>query len=435
MLQSLTALMAVAALSTTSAVRSPPPPDSLTLAAVLAELAARSPQLRAARAGARAAAARIGPARRLPDPQLQLATMNRDLDGFELNDPLGMNQVQVMQMVPLGGKLGLAARSARSDSAAAVSRIADAWWTQRSAAVALFAELWRTDRGTEVVEEATALLRRLASTSESRYRVGEGSQADMLRSQVELARMQEELLRMRAMRTGLAARLNALLDRPPGDSVPTPELPDLSVDLPPLDSLLELASVTRPILMAGEHGVAAAAATEKRASRELWPDLQLGAIYGQRAMDDGTERMVSLMVGASVPIWAGSRQKQMQLEALAMREMAEADLAAMRAETQGMLTEALAELTRARRLGALYRNTILPQAQATVTSALASYEVGAVDFMTVLDNQMTVNRYRLDALVLVADEAKALAQLEALTAHAWVLPDPQPTLSSGEPDR
>ncbi|HEX5819140.1 MAG TPA: TolC family protein, partial [Gemmatimonadales bacterium] len=360
MLHTLTALMAVAVVGAPPAVPTSQPSDTLTLSAVLAELAARSPQLRAARAGARAAAARIGPARRLPDPQLQIATMNRDLDGFELNDPLGMNQVQVMQMLPLGGKLGLAARSARADSAAAVSRIADAWWNQRSAAVALFTELWRTDRGIGVVEETTALLRRLASTSESMYRVGEGSQADVLRAQVELARMEEELLRMRAMRIGLAARLNALLDRPPDDSVPTPVLPELGAELPALDSLLGRASAERPILQAGEHSVAAAAASEKRASRELWPDLQVGAIYGQRAMDDGTERMISLMVGASVPIWAGSRQKQMRLEATAMREMAEADLAAMRAETRGMLTEMVAEVGRARRLGALYRHTILP---------------------------------------------------------------------------
>jgi outer membrane protein TolC len=152
-------------------------------------------------------------------------------------------------------------------------------------------------------------------------------------------------------------------------------------------------------------------------------------------MDDGTERMLSLMVGASVPIWAGSRQKQMRLEATAMREMAEADLAAMRAETRGMLTEMIAEVGRARRLGALYQHTILPQADATVSSALTSYRVGSVDFMTVLDNQMTVNRYRLDALALVADEVKALARLEALTAHAWVLPDAQLPLSSGDPDR
>lgn len=407
----------------------------LTLAEVYGHLDEQHPRMEAASARIEAARARITPAGRWPDPAIQFATMNRSLPGFGLQDPLGMNQVQVMQMVPLGGKLGLAARSARADSAAAVSRIADAWWNQRSAAVALFAELWRTDRGVGVVEETTALLRRLAATSESMYRVGEGSQADVLRAQVELARMEEELLRMRAMRTGLAARLNALLDRPPGDSVPTPVMPELAAELPALDSLIARAASDRPLLVAGEHGVAAAAATEKRASRELWPDLQLGAIYGQRAMDDGTERMLSLMVGASVPIWAGSRQKQMRLEAAAMREMAEADLASMRAETQGMLTETLADVGRARRLGALYRNTILPQAQAAVTSALTSYRVGAVDFMTVLDNQMTVNRYRLDALALVADEAKALAQLEALTAHAWVLPDPQPSLSSGEPDR
>jgi outer membrane protein TolC len=435
MLHTLTALMAVAVVGASPAVRTSQPSDTLTLAAVLAELAARSPQLRAAQAGARAAAARIGPARRLPDPQLQFSTMNRDLPGFELNDPLGMNQVQLMQMVPLGGKLGLAARSARADSAAAVSRIADAWWNQRSAAVDLFTELWRADRSIAVMEETTTLLRRLSATSEAMYRVGEGRQADVLRAQVELARMQEEILRMQTMRTSYAARLNALLDRPAGDSVPTPLMPALDAELPALDSLLGRAAQERPLLVAGEFGVAAAAATEERASRELWPDLQLGAIYGQRSMEDGTERMLSLMVGASVPIWAGSRQKQMRLEATAMREMAEADLAAMRAETRGMLMEMVAEVGRARRLGALYRHTILPQAEATVSSALTSYRVGAVDFMTVLDNQMTVNRYRLDALALVADEVRALAQLEALTAHAWVLPDARPTLSPGDSDR
>jgi cobalt-zinc-cadmium efflux system outer membrane protein len=435
MLYTLAALLAVAVVGREPAVRMLVAPDTLTLSAMLAELAARSPQLRAARAGARAAAARIGPARRLPDPQLQFATMNRDLPGFELNDPLGMNQVQVMQMLPLGGKLDLAARSARADSAAAVYRIADTWWNQRTSAVALFVEVWRADASIAVMEETITLLNHLASTTEAMYRVGEGRQADVLRAQVELARMQEEILRMSTMRTSWAARLNALLDRPADEPIPPLVLPDLAAELPAPDSLLGRASLERPLLVAGEYDVAAAQAAEKRASKELWPDLQLGAIYGQRSMDDGTERMLSLMVGASVPIWAGSRQKQMKLEAIAMREMAEADLSAMRAETRGMLTETLAEVGRARRLRTLYRSTILPQAEATVVSSLTSYRAGAVDFMTVLDNQMTVNRYRLDALALVADEVKALAQLEALTAHAWVLPDVQPAPSDGDTDR
>src|SRR5262245_22910782 len=77
------------------------PTRVLRLGELYRELAVRSPQIRAARSAASAADARIGPVRRLPDPQLQFGLMNRDLPGFGLNDPLGMNQVQLTQMVPI----------------------------------------------------------------------------------------------------------------------------------------------------------------------------------------------------------------------------------------------------------------------------------------------------------------------------------------------
>ena len=68
--------------------------------------------------------------------------------------------------------------------------------------------------------------------------------------------------------------------------------------------------------------------------------------------------------------------------AAALREMAEADLIAMQAETRARVTEILAELARVNRLTMLYHGTVLPQASATVASALAAYQVGKVDFMT-----------------------------------------------------
>src|SRR6185503_4898048 len=97
---------------------------------------------------------------------------------------------------------------------------------------------------------------------------------------------------------------------------------------------------------------------------ELFPDLQVGVQYGQRSSAPGTERMGSLMVGATVPIFARSRQLKMREEAVAMRAMAEADLGAMRADTRGKVAEAFANLSRARNLAVLYRNTVLPQAEA-----------------------------------------------------------------------
>jgi outer membrane protein, heavy metal efflux system len=168
---------------------------------------------------------------------------------------------------------------------------------------------------------------------------------------------------------------------------------------------------------AGRDDVQAAFASARLARRELIPDLQLGFQYGQRAGEMGTERMGSLMVAASVPVFARSRQLRMREETTAMREMAEADLGAMRADTRARVAEAYASLTRARNLGTLYRNTVLPQAEASASSALAAYRVGGVDFMTLLDNRMIVNRYHQELFRLEAEEGQSWAELEMLLGH------------------
>ena len=137
----------------------------------------------------------------------------------------------------------------------------------------------------------------------------------------------------------------------------------------------------------------------------------------------GTERMGSLMLGASVPIFARSRQLRMRDEAEAMRQMAVADVAGMRADTRAAVAEAYADLVRARNLTTLYRSTVLPQAEAAVSSAHAAYRIGSVDFMTLLDTRMTVNDYRQELFALEAEEGKAWAELEMLTATEMVDPD------------
>jgi outer membrane protein, heavy metal efflux system len=61
---------------------------------------------------------------------------------------------------------------------------------------------------------------------------------------------------------------------------------------------------------------------------------------------------------------------------------------------------------------ALYRTEVLPQAEANVTSAFASYRVGRVDFMTLVDAQMTVNQYRQELYALLAEYGRYVAELE-----------------------
>ncbi len=391
-------------------------PDSIpvtSLANVYRALQA-SPRIRAADARADAAEARIAPASRPPDPQLQLGFMNRNLPGLGLSDPLGMTQLQLMQMIPFPGKLGIASRVARAQSEVQRARATDVRWDVRARAAMAYYEIAMLDRSLVVAAETQRLVRNLAETSRSMYGVGAGQQADVLRAQVEIGRMDEEVVRMRVERESAVARLNALLDRDATTPVGATAFPVFPESLPPLPTMIEEAQASRPMVTAGEAEVRAATLSVRLARREIWPDLQVGVQYGQRPMDDGTERMASLMLGVNLPVFARSRQFAMRREAEAMHRMATADLAEMRADTRGRVGQLYAAVERSRRLLTLYRMTIIPQSDAATASAMSAYRVGGIDFMTLLDNQMTTNRYRQATYVLEAEHGQALAELEML---------------------
>ncbi len=405
---------------------------SLTLGAVYHGVEKANPRLAAAGAQARAAEARIAPARRPPDPQLQFGLMNRNLPGFGLSDPLGMNQLQLMQMVPFPGKLALAGNVASEQADAQRARSTNVAWNVRAQSAMSYYEIYQMDQSLEVARETLRLLMDFAETARTMYAVGEGRQVDVLRAQVEIARTEEEITRMEVERISATARLNALLARSVEAPVGSVALPAFPVKLPPLDSLVAESQAQRPIVRAGEAEVRAAEAGILLARREIWPDFQVGVQYGQRPMEDGApDRMVSLMVGANVPIFAGSRQLAMRREAEAMRQVAVADLEAMRADTRGRVAELYAAVQRSQRLSTLYRRTILPQARTTVSSALAAYRVGVVDFMTLLDNQMTVNQYQQDLYQLEAEQGTALAGLEMLLGRELFDPDAVPVATGG----
>lgn len=114
-----------------------------------------------------------------------------------------------------------------------------------------------------------------------------------------------------------------------------------------------------------------------------------------------------------------------------MQQMAAQDLTAMRADTRARVAAAHADLVRARRLQQLYRGTVLPQAAATVQSALSAYRVGTVDFMTLLDAQMLVANYRRDLVKLESEEGKAWAELEMLLSDELI--DPNSTAATRSP--
>jgi outer membrane protein TolC len=104
----------------------------------------------------------------------------------------------------------------------------------------------------------------------------------------------------------------------------------------------------------------------------------------------------------------------MRREMQDMKEMETAMAQDVYNETVAELTEARAEVERARALTTLYATAIVPQSRAAVESALSAYRVGRVDYMTLVENEMTVNRYEIAQVQLAAQYHQALARIHAL---------------------
>ena len=131
--------------------------------------------------------------------------MNYELPSLRPMDVLGMTQLQLMQMVPVPGKLRLAGlvETARADASA--TRVADVSFDLRTRAAMAFYDLYAVDGTLGVARDTRRILQDISAIAVKMYQVGEGRQADVLRANVELARMQEDIIRMETMRTTMTA--------------------------------------------------------------------------------------------------------------------------------------------------------------------------------------------------------------------------------------
>ncbi len=389
--------------------------DTLRLAEAVALAREANPALIAARLQADAALLRSSQAGALPDPQLTFALVNRPLAGFGTGEMMTMNTIGITQMLPWPGKQGHGAARYRALAEAQRLEAVDLERQIGARVASAYADLAAADRTIAILARTRTLLDEFLNAAQAMYAVGETPQQDVLQAQVAVARMTEDIMVMEEERVALAARLNALLGRAATVPVPALSLIAPGDPLPSADSLMVLATGRRPALLAAQERVRAAEAGYRQARRELYPDLMLSVEYGQRPQYDD---MLSLMVGVSLPIWAGSRQLPMRREADAMRAGEAAMARDLANETYAMLTELRAGAERARRLTALYQREILPQARAGVEAALSAYRVGAADYMTLVESEMTVNRYETELVRLAADWQRATAAIEALAGSA-----------------
>lgn len=365
----------------------------------------RNAGLEAARAAAEAAAFRVKPAGSLEDPMVSYMLAPRTI-GSDLG---GRHGVEVSQALPWPGTLGARKAQARAEADSAEddaqARVLDVIAATKSA----FAEWGFVHAALSVNHQHQGHLRALKVAAERSYAADAARQQDALKAALELAHMENEALMLESQRRAVRARINGLLARDADAALPPPASFKAFSALPPLDRLEMTALARHPELKSREAAIAASDAGITVARKAFYPDVKLSAGYNE--MWDQPEMRPSVGVSLSVPLQWGRRQAALD-GARATRRQAEWMLIDQTVLLRAKLAEAYAAADQAGRSVALYRDRLLPLADAAYSASLADYRNGRGDF----DSVIAAARARLDQQLglerALADQFRARATLE-----------------------
>lgn len=404
-----------------------PPAD---LALLIEEALAGHPGLKAASARVQAAQGLAAQAEAPPDPELSVAYLNDGVSSFTLGESeFSTLAFTWTQEVPYPGKRRGAGEVARQEIAVASLEQDRARLEIASRVKAAYADLVLLDTSGAILQETRGILDSLAQAAMRRYEVGEGIQENVLKSQTGLLRVDAQILRQRQDRKAAEARLNAAVGRATETPIgPATTLPE-AASVPSPEALADAAVKGSPEIAVLDAAVRRQEAEARLARVDLKPDFLWSATYQNRG---GLDPMVGAMFGVRLPVHKEHKQSQALHQAEAELEVARRQLDDRRLSTRASVLELASHAERAERLATLYDQGLIPQARAALESALASYSVGRIAFLDVLNDLTVLLESRIELASQQSERLRALAGLEPLVGMDLI--PPSPTAPAGGSD-
>lgn len=371
---------------------------------LIQEALAHNPDIQAARQRWESGKAVIPQVQTLPDPKVLL--------GYKDMTPQREMMYGMSQEVPFPGKLRLKGEIASRDA----ERMEQDYLATQLAVVArlkdAFYDLHFIHDSIDVLGKTKLLLQEFEDTAQARYSVGQAAQQDVLRAQTEVSRLLARLASLEQKRQSLHADINRILNRLPNDPLAPPgeiEFTPLHHSPTELNTLLDQSS---PLLRGQQKNLERGDQAIALAKREYYPDFELDVrgLHDNAMKTDGYQAMLNV----KVPLYFVTKQREGVHEAVAGREASFQDLQALRQELLARVRDNLAQAERAEKLVKLLKDGIIPQSRLTLASAQASYVVGKVDFLTLLNSLLTLQENELEFHSELAEHEKALARLEGI---------------------
>jgi len=382
------------------------------LLSLIQEAMARNPDLGQAKALVDADRERIPQAKALPDPTLSLGIQNDSFKKIEVGQmETSFYQVMVTQPLPWPGKRALRGEVANLGAQATEVAVSRTRLSVEADVRRAYTGLLLVRSQIKLLEDQALFLQQAEATAKSRYEVGKGSQADLLRAQLERTRLDQTRARLKSEERIAQGQINRLRNAPTGQPIPTQrtleQLPDPQPVAPDFQAKAEAES---PELRSAKLGIQQAQRNLDLAKLDRHPDFSVSAGVMPRG---GLEPMWTASIGITLPLWQKNKQKRAVAEQEYRQTASGFAVEQVRCLLEQRIQERNSDLEAALQVIQLYRGGLLIQSESTFRATLAQYTVGQLPFLSVLE---ALNGWISDQSGLIEAQAQAqatrIAQME-----------------------
>ncbi|MCU1337851.1 MAG: hypothetical protein JWO19_3432, partial [Bryobacterales bacterium] len=386
------------------------------LSALLDEATRNNPDILAARRGWQAATQVPSQVATPPDPQLTIQHVSvgspRPFAGFS-NSDFAYIGFGISQDLPYPGKLKLKGEAALQDAAVGKEKLETVRRSVLQQVKDAYFQIAYVQQTLEVLDRNGKLLEQIEKIADARYRVGEGTQQDVLKAQLERTKLLREVAHHHELMDTQQAQLIKLLNRPPG----SPELSAEPLVETPLrytsNELLEKVRTENPEVASQQEMVKKQSLQVEIARKDRYPDFNVQYMWQHTSEQSRDYYMLSF--SARIPIY---RRRKLNPE---MNQAVE-ELNRSRREYESQVQTSYFDVRdqyitaeTASQMLKIYREGLIPQALATYQAGLASYQTGTLDFESLFSTFMDVLNFDGEYWKTLMEHETALARIEQIT--------------------
>lgn len=384
------------------------------LTQLLAEAEANNTQISAANHSWKAATHVAQQVTTLPDPQFTVQQLSvgspKPFAGFS-NSDFAYIGFGASQDLPYPGKLRLKGDLANRDADTQHAQVEVVRASIAEQVKLLYLRLAYLESTVSILERNDGVLRQLIANELSRYSLGLGSQADVLKTQLEHTKILREVTMHHLEMGQLQADLKQLVHRSQDSTDIMPE------DLTPTQfqytaqELHALVGEHNPAVHMGANAVQKQDAQLKSVQRDAKPDFNVGYIFQQTG--GGYRDYYMLTLNMRLP-----RRKRVQGEIAEAAEQLDRSKQELDSQMQQQLAEVQKQyvaVTSTAELLKEYQQGLIPQAEAAFHSEQTAYQSDKQQFAPVLTSLLDVMTFEHDYQQAIFDHETALVHLETLT--------------------